>query len=143
MTHKPKNPIPAPFLENFNHLESALQPSWLMPLRNAGIAGFAKLGFPTLQDEDWRFTNVAPLAQLPLQPALEPANDAAAKTALGKHIFARLPGARLVFVNGHYSTALSSLRGLPAGVKVSNLAAAHGGEFGIRRKTVRTLRADG
>ena len=51
-----------PFLENFDRFESALQPSWLLPLRKAGIAGFAKLGFPTLQDEDWRFTNVAPLA---------------------------------------------------------------------------------
>jgi len=124
MTHKPKNPIPGPFLENFSRFESALQPSWLMPLRKAGIAGFAKLGFPTLQDEDWRFTNIAPLARLPLQPASEPANDAAAKAALEKYIFAGLPGARLVFVNGYYSTALSSLRGLPAGVKVSNLEAA-------------------
>jgi Fe-S cluster assembly protein SufD len=33
-------------------------------------------------------------------------------------------GPRLVFVNGHYSAALSSVRGLPAGVKVSNLAVA-------------------
>ena len=124
MTQKPQNPVPVPFLENFSRHESALQPSWLLPLRKAGIAGFARLGFPTLQDEDWRFTNVAPLAGLPLQPAFEPANDTAAKTALGKYIFARLPGARLVFVNGYYSPALSSLRGLPAGVKVSNLAAA-------------------
>jgi Fe-S cluster assembly protein SufD len=124
MTQKPQNPIPVPFLENFSRHESALQPSWLLPLRKAGIAGFARLGFPTLQDEDWRFTNVAPLAKLPLQPASEPASDAAAKTALGKHIFADLPGARLVFVNGFYSPTLSSLRGLPAGVKVSNLAAA-------------------
>jgi Fe-S cluster assembly protein SufD len=124
MTQKPQNPIPVSFLENFSRLESALQPSWLLPLRKAGIASFAKLGFPTLHDEDWRFTNVAPLTKLPLQPAVEPADDAAAKTALGKHVFAGLPGARLVLVNGYYSTALSSLRGLPAGVKVSNLAAA-------------------
>jgi Fe-S cluster assembly protein SufD len=124
MTQKPQNPIPVPFLENLSRLESALQPSWLLPLRKTGIANFAKLGFPTLHDEDWRFTNVAPLAKLPLQPASEPANDTAAKTVLGKYIFAHLPGARLVFVNGYYSTALSSLRGLPSGVKVSNLAAA-------------------
>jgi Fe-S cluster assembly protein SufD len=124
MTQKPQNPIPVPFLENLSRLESALQPSWLLPLRKTGIANFAKLGFPTLHDEDWRFTNVAPLAKLPLQPASEPANDTAAKTVLGKYIFAHLPGARLVFVNGYYSTALSSLRGLPSGVKMSNLAAA-------------------
>ncbi len=124
MTSKPQSPDIGLFLENFDRFESALQPSWLLPLRKAGIARFAELGFPTLKDEDWRFTNVAPLAKLPLRPAVEPASDAAAKTALGKYIFAGLPGARLVFVNGKYSTALSSLHGLPDGVRVSNLVAA-------------------
>src|ERR1035438_4314480 len=124
MTPKLPKPNLGPFLENFDRFESALQPSWLLPLRRAGIARFAELGFPTLQDEDWRFTNVAPLARLPLQPVAEPANDAAAKTALGKYIFAHLPGARLVFVNGQYSLALSSVHGLPDGVRVSNLTAA-------------------
>ena len=124
MTQKPQTPDIGPFLETFSRLESALQPSWLLPLRKAGIARFAELGFPTLQDEDWRFTNVAPLARLPLQPAAEPANDAAAKAALKKYLFAQLPGARLVFVNGQYSMALSSVHGLPVGVRVSNLTAA-------------------
>jgi len=124
MTPKPQTPGIGPFLENFERFESALQPSWLLPLRKAGIARFAELGFPTLQDEDWRFTNLAPLARLPLQPVAEPANDAAAKAALGKYIFAQLPGARLVFVNGQYSMALSSVHGLPDGVRVSNLTAA-------------------
>jgi len=123
MTQSLQKPDLGPLLEKFDHVEPALQPSWLLPLRKAGFARFNKLGFPTLQDEDWRFTNLAPLARLPLQPALESTNDQAAKAALEKHVFARLPGARLVFVNGHFSTALSSVRGLPAGVKVSNLAA--------------------
>ncbi len=124
MTSKQQKPDIGLFLENFSRFESALQPSWLLPLRRAGIARFAELGFPTLQDEDWRFTNVAPLARLPLQPATEPANDAAAHAALEKFIFAHLPGARLVFVNGQYSMALSSVHGLPDGVRVSNLTAA-------------------
>ena len=33
-------------------------------------------GFPTLQDEDWRFTNVAPIAKLPFEPVFEPTRDA-------------------------------------------------------------------
>ncbi len=124
MTPKPQTPDLGPFLETFSRFESALQPAWLLPLRRAGIARFAELGFPTLQDEDWRFTSLAPLARLPLQPVAETANDADAKTVLGKYLFARLPGARLVFVNGQYSMALSSVHGLPEGVRVSNLAAA-------------------
>ena len=106
MTPKPQTPDIGSFLETFSRFESALQPSWLLPLRRAGIERFAELGFPTLQDEDWRFTNVAPMARLPLKPVAEPANDAAAKAALEKYIFAHLPGARLVFVNGQYSMAL-------------------------------------
>ncbi len=112
-----------PFLKKFERFDSALQPSWLSPLRRAGIARFAELGLPTLQDEDWRFTNLAPLAKLPLQPAAE-APDAAARAALNKDIFGHLPGARLIFVNGQYSATLSSVRRLPAGVRVSNLATA-------------------
>src|SRR5208337_2871312 len=112
-----------PFLKKLERVDSALQPSWLSPLRRAGIARFAELGLPTLQDEDWRFTNLAPLANLPLQPAAE-TPDAAARAALERDIFGHLPGARLVFVNGQHSAALSSMRGLPAGVRVSNLTAA-------------------
>ena len=36
---------------------------WLQWLRDAGFARFAELGFPTTHDEEWRFTNVAPIAR--------------------------------------------------------------------------------
>ncbi|MGO8836701.1 MAG: Fe-S cluster assembly protein SufD [Limisphaerales bacterium] len=124
MTPKPPKPDIGPFLENFERFESGLLPSWLLPLRRAGIARFADLGFPTVQDEDWRFTNLAPLTQLPLKPAGETNATADARAALENYTFARLPGARLVFINGEYSPALSSNRSLPAGMRVSNLAAA-------------------
>jgi Fe-S cluster assembly protein SufD len=124
MTQKPQKPDIGTFLESFSRFESPLQPSWLLPLRKAGIARFMDLGFPTLQDEDWRFTNLAPLTKLPLHPVGESANEAAAKTTLEKHIFTQLSGPRLVFVDGQCSTALSSVHGLPAGVRVSNLTAA-------------------
>ena len=124
MTQKTSKPDIAPFLEHFSRFESPLQPSWLLPLRKTGITHFMDLGFPTLQHEDWRFTNLAPLARLPLHPAVEGSNVAAAKAALEKHIFTVLPGPRLVFINGRFSPALSSVQGLPAGVRVSNLVAA-------------------
>jgi Fe-S cluster assembly protein SufD len=113
-----------PFLEKFRRFESEPQsPAWLLPLRKAGLARFAELGFPTVHDEDWRFTNIAPLAKLPFRPAADPA-DESAKAALEKYIFARLPGSRLVFVNGHFRPALSSVGKLPGGTKVASLAAA-------------------
>jgi Fe-S cluster assembly protein SufD len=36
---------------------------WLQELRNRAFARFAELGFPTTHDEEWRFTNVAPIAR--------------------------------------------------------------------------------
>ena len=52
------------------------------PLRKAGMASFAELGFPKLSDEDWRFTNVAPIAKLPFSLAREAAvNGAETKAA--------------------------------------------------------------
>ncbi len=114
-----------PFLEKFRRFESGPQlPAWLLPLRKAGMARFAELGFPTVHDEDWRFTNVAPLAKLPFEPMAGPTDDAAAKVVLEQYIFADLPGPRLVFVNGHFQAALSAVGRLPDGVKIASLAAA-------------------
>ena len=36
---------------------------WLKKLRENAFARFANLGFPTTRDEEWRFTNVAPIAR--------------------------------------------------------------------------------
>jgi Fe-S cluster assembly protein SufD len=113
-----------PFLDKFRRFESEpQQPAWLLPLRKAGLARFAELGFPTVHDEDWRFTNIAPLTRLPFQPAVD-STDGAARAALEKNIFAHLSGPRLVFVNGHFHSALSSVGRLPEGVKVASLAEA-------------------
>ena len=36
---------------------------WVQELRDAAFQRFAELGFPTTHDEEWRFTNVAPIAR--------------------------------------------------------------------------------
>jgi len=112
-----------PYWEKFEQLESALnRPSWLFPIRKAAIARFAELGFPTLDDEDWRFTNVAPVARLPFNPALAPSPMEA--SALERFSFGKIPASRLVFVDGHFSRELSSILPQPDGVKIGSLAGA-------------------
>src|ERR671912_1826498 len=44
-------------------------PRWVQDLRERGASRFAALGFPTVRDEEWRFTNVAPVASAEFQPA--------------------------------------------------------------------------
>jgi Fe-S cluster assembly protein SufD len=38
-------------------------PAWLKPLREEAFARFSERGFPSVHDEDWRFTSVAPVAR--------------------------------------------------------------------------------
>jgi Fe-S cluster assembly protein SufD len=113
------------YLETFERFEAqAKQPAWVFPLRKAGIARFAEMGFPTLQQEDWRFTNVAPIASLPFKPMLEASPDGLSREAVAEFTFGKLAASRLVFVNGHYAAGLSSPGELPAGVIVGSLAEA-------------------
>ena len=114
-------------LKAFERLEQAAataQPSWLFPFRKAGIARFAELGFPTLRHEDWRFTSVAPIAKLPFKPVFDATTDGVTSGALDQFAFAKLPGTRLVFVNGHFAAGLSTITAQKNGIKISNLAAA-------------------
>ena len=113
-----------PIVKQFSRAETAAQPKWLAPLRKAGIASFADQGFPTLHDEDWRFTNVGPIVKLPFHPAGEVAANGAETGALNDSVFARLPGHRLVFVNGFFSAKLSSIKPVAGGVLIESLSAA-------------------
>ena len=101
--------------------KQAHKPSWVFPLRKAGMARFAELGFPTLHDEDWRFTNVAPLAKLPFKPVFESTQNGVSVETLRKLTFGQLEAVRLVFVNGHYNEGLSSASCHQEGVKVKSL----------------------
>ena len=119
-------------VEKFERFEREVsQPSWLQPLRRAGLARFAELGFPTLQQEDWRFTNIAPIAKLPFRPVLRPDPVEMEAGVASRFAFGGLPACRLVFVNGHYRPALSS-PGTPGdGITIKSLAAAVADDAGL------------
>ncbi|HTR40856.1 MAG TPA: Fe-S cluster assembly protein SufD [Pseudomonadales bacterium] len=119
-----KNSNESRIVETFRQAAPGPQPAWLTPLRSAAIATFSELGFPTLRDEDWRFTNVAPIAGLPFQPAKAATVNGAESKMLGEAAFATLPGCRLVFVNGFFAPKLSRMEKIPNGARVENLSAA-------------------
>jgi Fe-S cluster assembly protein SufD len=124
-----------PHLEKFEWFENEIRrPAWLFPLRKAGIARFAELGFPTLRQEDWRFTNVAPIANLPFKPVFEPSMEGLAPETIANSTFGQLEAARLVFVDGHYVGELSAPGRLPPGVVVGSLAGALAEDCGLLEK---------
>ena len=99
-------------------------PAWVGELRRAGISRFATLGFPTPRMEDWKYTNIAPIALLPFKPAVNPSPAALAAAEVARFAFAGLGGSRLVFVNGHFAQELSTVSKSSTGVKLGSLAAA-------------------
>ncbi|HLI82569.1 MAG TPA: Fe-S cluster assembly protein SufD [Bryobacteraceae bacterium] len=61
---------------------------WVQALREAALERFQQLGFPTTHEEEWRFTNVAPIAKFfKMGQALPPASSIpdAARAHLAQH----------------------------------------------------------
>jgi Fe-S cluster assembly protein SufD len=97
-------------------MTGAIAVPWLSELRDKAATRFAALGLPTTHNEDWRFTNVAPIGKIAwaLPPAGSGRLPALPHASVGK---------RLVFVNGRFSRDLSDL---PNGVRAASLAASLG-----------------
>jgi Fe-S cluster assembly protein SufD len=112
----------ATWLEQFEAFDRRnAAPAWLRKQRQEGFARFWELGFPTVHDEDWRYTSVAPIAGTPFELARP-------RPEIGEEDLAafRIPGlaCQLVFVNGRFAPRLSRFRNLPQGVVVGGLARA-------------------
>jgi Fe-S cluster assembly protein SufD len=90
---------------------------WVRRMRQLAIERFAELGFPSVRDEQWKYTNVEPLAKFEFQPG----RNQVVATVEGV-VFDDLPAHRFVFVNGRYSAALSQVNRLPAGLEITSLA---------------------
>ncbi|MDD5248339.1 MAG: Fe-S cluster assembly protein SufD [Rhodocyclaceae bacterium] len=112
------------FVADFERVKALLPGAyvpWLQLAREEAFTAFLDKGFPTLRDEDWKYTSVAPIekSRFVLTPAAaKSCND------LGGVGTQALPGARLlVFIDGRHAPELSRLGALPAGVTVDSLAA--------------------
>jgi len=94
-------------------------------LRRSAFARFAELGLPTTQDEDWKYTSLAPLTQIqfaaPTQgklPTLEQLDHLAGRSRGDD-------GIRLVFIDGRYCPELSSRGTRTGGAFIGGLGTAH------------------
>ncbi len=106
--------------DEFQRSRDHQPPEWLRRLREDAFARFLDRGFPTVKDEDWRFTSVQPIANTAFRLAQWDGRNA---TVSGLQIPESL-AVRLAFVNGRFVPRLSRFDRLPAGVVVTNLKAA-------------------
>lgn len=105
----------------FRASETFEVPTWVAEKRRAGIDSFARLGFPTVKNEEWKYTNVAPIAkQVFTRGMLDDINVALAAKSIP--LYAESVGCRLVFLNGIFLAEASDVSAVPAGIRVGNLA---------------------
>ncbi len=97
--------------------------TWVSDLRQSGLGRFKEVGWPTTKDEEWRFTNVTPLAKILFRPAAYNAQPLAEELA-ARYSFASEAAIELVFVNGQFAPGLSTLLRPPKGVRIKSLAEA-------------------
>lgn len=107
--------------EVFNKNGASAAPAWVRKFRQQAFARFAEMNFPSMKDEEWKYTSVAPIVKLPFRFAAEYPFDVLSKKEIEGHFFGQPGWPRLVFVNGIYSKELSSVSGLPKGVLIKNL----------------------
>ncbi|HEX4853299.1 Fe-S cluster assembly protein SufD [Arenimonas sp.] len=88
----------------------------LGPARRAALATALAAGLPGPRSESWKYTSLRALSARGFVAPAEATVDAAALAAI--------PSPRLVFVNGAFDAALSSLADLPAGVELRPMSQA-------------------
>jgi Fe-S cluster assembly protein SufD len=98
------------------------EPAWLAALRARSLDAFREQGLPHTRMEDWRNTNVTPLAKVPFALAAAPGR-AVARPDLEHHAFPVFACSVFVFVNGRFAPALSAARRLECGTTVESIAA--------------------
>src|SRR5436309_1881020 len=75
---------------------------WVERMRQKGMDDFLALGFPTTKLENWKYTNVAPIRRITFEPAVD-------RRLVSIPEFDSHESSRLVFVNGRFVSALSSV----------------------------------
>ena len=117
------NALSQHYAEQVQHLQKGLPegvPGWLAGRRQGAALRFAEAGFPDPRQEEWKYTNVRPIATKPFAAVTVDA-PLAAETVAGFR-FAGLDAYRMVFVDGRFRPEFSDLGGLPEGAAVRSLS---------------------
>jgi Fe-S cluster assembly protein SufD len=100
--------------------------AWLERLRAGAMERFEESGFPSVKDEEWKYTNVAAIAAVDFQPASLRTSVEGEINQQGLAQFRHVETAKsqLVFINGKLRKDLSELTAIPEGVVMLDLPAA-------------------
>jgi Fe-S cluster assembly protein SufD len=111
----------AELLSHLRFPTSGPGPAWLTQARHRSAEWATMRGFPTLKDEDWKYTRLDPLLDVPFEHA-EAGADHRISSSTVEALTIDAESTRLVFINGFFAPELSSMTEVPDGVTVTNLA---------------------
>ena len=112
------------YLRQYQELASNLPAAgipWVDAHREAASKRFAKLGFPTIRDEQWKYTNVRSITRQVFSLPLH--STGVSQALINKSTIPNLDAYRLVFTDGIFAPSLSQISDLPEGVTIMSLAA--------------------
>lgn len=125
-------------------LRQSAEPSWLSALRQQSFSRFQEIGFPSVVEEEWKYTNVAAIAKGEFSPVTHLNGAAIARQDLDKWTYTEAP-VRFVFINGIFRQDLSTQGEAQAGVVALTLETAAGDDRfadSIRQIFARRAEAD-
>ena len=111
------------YLSNFGEFEKRLnggKESFIHQKRKEALSNFSRLEFPTIKDEEWKYTSIAPLLKHNFVPA--PGKKTISKDFINSLLFDEMEHSLIVFINGRYSEQNSDMLNLPEGVIVGSIA---------------------
>jgi Fe-S cluster assembly protein SufD len=111
------------YISNFGEFEKRLnggRESSIHEKRKSALSNFSKLKFPTQKDEEWKYTNIAPLLKHSFVPSV--VETSVSKQLIKSILFDEMEHSVIVFVNGRFSPENSVLLNLPKGVVVGSIA---------------------
>lgn len=115
------------YLEAFRARQEAIAvggAAWVARLRESALDRFEELGFPSVKEEEWKYTNVAPITKLGFEYARAVSGSDITSADVARLGCVEAQNSQLVFVNGALREDLSSLEDLPAGMVVMDLVQA-------------------
>ena len=121
------------YRNDFEAFQNGLQangPAWLRQIRVQGMESFDKVEFPTATrgNERWKYTNVTPIANATFEYPFDADVDRAVAPLIKRTAPWDEGWTRLVFIDGHFSAALSTGGPLENGLRAANLSDAVQGD---------------
>ena len=111
------------YQSKFDAFEQSLNGAKSTPvheIRRNAIHRFGEIGFPTTRQEEWRFTNIAPITNIEFLPIMDYKLNGVTKNDIQPYVLKN--SVQLVFVDGMFSPELSENDSLPVGMIAGSLA---------------------